>query len=72
MQSIFGSHNFIKRRKIMITGIYMFINKSNNKKYVGQSIDCHRRYTEHKRTGDLERYSAKNERDSNTPIHRAF
>lgn len=50
----------------MITGIYMFINKSNNKKYVGQSIDCHRRYTEHKSAGDLEHYSTKNERDSNT------
>lgn len=56
----------------MITGIYMFINKSNNKKYIGQSIDCNRRYAEHKRSGDPEHYSAKNERDSNTPIHRAF
>ena len=35
-------------RKI-ICGIYMILNRTNNKVYIGQSIDIHKRWTKHRR-----------------------
>lgn len=56
----------------MITGIYVFINKTNEKKYVGQSVDCKRRYSEHRRSSDPKKYRNSNKRNENMPIHKAF
>lgn len=53
-------------------GIYLITNLINNKVYVGQSNDIHRRYTEHLRSGQPDKYAHKNERDINTPIHKAM
>ena len=55
-----------------MTGIYLITNKINGKIYIGQSIDIHRRYSEHKRSGQPEKYSHKGERDLNSPIHLAM
>lgn len=56
----------------MKSGIYIFTNKFNGKKYVGQSVDCYRRFLEHRRSAYPEQYASRGERDSNTPIHLAF
>lgn len=53
-------------------GIYKIINKVNNKIYIGQSCDCHRRWMEHLRSGQPDKYAIKNQRDLNTPIHLAM
>ena len=53
-------------------GIYLITNKVNGKKYVGQSVNIERRFSEHLRSGQPEKYSHKNERDINTPIHLAM
>lgn len=53
-------------------GIYLITNKVNGKKYVGQSVNIERRYSEHLRSGQPEKYSWKSERDVNTPIHLAM
>lgn len=53
-------------------GIYLITNKINGKKYVGQSVDIMRRYSEHLRSGQPDLYSKKSERDSKTPIHLAM
>lgn len=31
----------------MASGIYMFVNKANSKKYIGQSVNIKRRHNEH-------------------------
>lgn len=53
-------------------GIYKITNKVNKKIYIGQSTDCHRRWLEHLRSGQPEKYCKKSERDSKTPIHLAM
>lgn len=53
-------------------GIYLITNLINQKVYIGQSVDIHRRYAEHLRSGQPEKYAIKNERDINTPIHKAM
>ena len=55
-----------------MTGIYKITNLINNKIYIGQSTDCQRRWAEHKRAGQINPTSLKNERDYNVPIHRAM
>lgn len=55
-----------------MTGIYKITNLINNKVYIGQSIDCQRRWTEHKRSGRINPISTKNTRDYNVPIHCAI
>ena len=55
-----------------VTGIYLIRNNINNKIYIGQSTDIHRRWLEHLRSGQPEKYCKKSERDSNTPIHKAM
>lgn len=55
-----------------ISGIYLIKNIVNNKIYIGQSIDIRRRWLEHLRSGQPEKYSIKSERDTNTPIHKAM
>jgi group I intron endonuclease len=65
---ILHCHN---KEKNMI-GIYLITNNVNGKVYVGQSINIERRYSEHLRSGQPEKYSLKNKRDINTPIHLAM
>lgn len=47
--------------------IYMYINKVNNHKYIGQTNDFNRRYKEH-----LSYSKNKNKKDYNSPIHKAI
>ena len=51
----------------MIIGIYKIENLINHKCYIGQSIDVHRRWTEHKRL-----YKVETDAGYNYPIYRAF
>lgn len=51
-----------------INCIYMYINKNNGKKYVGQTIDFNRRHKQHIRAAE----SSNNGYDENAPIHRAM
>ena len=67
---IFSENNI--KENIKMTGIYYIKNKVNEKGYVGQSIDIDRRYKEHLRAGQPNKYLQKSERDSNTPIHLAM
>lgn len=53
-------------------GIYKITNMANGKVYIGQSIDIARRYQEHLRAGQPEKYSHKGGRDIHLPIHRAM
>lgn len=53
-------------------GIYIIRNLVNNKIYIGQSVDIKRRWQEHLRSGQPEKYNKKSLRDANTPIHRAM
>ena len=53
-------------------GIYLITNNINGKIYIGQSVDIHRRFLEHLRAGQPEKYANKKERDLNTPIHLAM
>lgn len=55
-----------------MTGIYKITNLINNKIYIGQSINCQRRWTEHKRSGRINPTFSKNIRDYNVPIHCAM
>lgn len=53
-------------------GIYLITNMVNKKVYVGQSLNIEKRYKEHLRSGQPDKYSIKNERDTKTPIHLAM
>lgn len=53
-------------------GIYKITNTVNNKIYIGQSCDIHRRWLEHLRSGQPEKYAIKSERDINTPLHKGM
>lgn len=55
-----------------ISGIYLIKNIVNNKIYIGQSTDIRRRWLEHLRSGQPEKYGVKSERDCNAPIHKAI
>lgn len=55
-----------------VCGIYLIRNLKNNKIYIGQSVDIKRRWQEHLRSGQPEKYCVKNNRDSKTPIHLAM
>lgn len=55
-----------------ITGIYLIRNKTNNKIYIGQSVDIKRRWQEHLRSAQPDKYQIKSERDSKVPIHLAM
>lgn len=55
-----------------ICGIYQITNLINNKIYIGQSTDIRRRWLEHLRSGQPQKYSIKSERDINAPIHLAI
>ena len=55
-----------------VCGIYLIRNKINNKIYIGQSVNIYRRWTEHLRAGQPQKYSMKSIRDSKTPIHLAM
>lgn len=55
-----------------ISGIYLIRNLINQKIYVGQSKDIKRRWQEHLRSGQPEKYNIKSTRDSKTPIHLAM
>lgn len=55
-----------------MTGIYLITNKINGKIYIGQSVDIYRRYAQHLRAGQPEKYANRGERDLNTPIHLAM
>lgn len=76
MQSILAFSYYINRiynkEKVKMTGIYLITNNINGKIYIGQSIDIKRRYAQHQRSGQPDKYANKNERDSNTPIHLAM
>ena len=51
-----------------INCIYMYINKINEKKYVGQTVDFNRRHKQHIKAVE----SNKDDYDKNTAIHRAM
>ena len=53
-------------------GIYLITNKVNDKVYVGQSVNIERRFQEHLRSGQPDKYAIKSERDTKTPIHLAM
>ena len=53
-------------------GIYKINNLINGKIYIGQSVNIFRRYQEHLRAGQPEKYSHKKDRDINLPIHKAM
>lgn len=53
-------------------GIYKITNKVNNKIYIGQSNNIDRRWHEHIRASQPDKYSNSNLRNANTPIHRAM
>ena len=53
-------------------GIYLITNNCNGKKYVGQSINIPRRYAEHLRSGQPDKYNIKNKKDLKLPIHMAM
>lgn len=53
-------------------GIYKIKNKINKKIYVGQSNNIQRRWREHLRSGQPEKYSNSNNRDIEMPLHRAM
>ena len=55
-----------------ISGIYIIRNLINNKVYIGQSNDIKRRWQEHIRSGQPDKYAKKSIRDNNAPIHRAM
>ena len=55
-----------------VCGIYLIRNLKNNKIYIGQSVDIHRRWLEHLRSGQPEKYSRRSYRDTNVPLHRAM
>ena len=61
-----------KKEKVKMIGIYLITNNINGKIYIGQSVDIHRRFLEHLRAGQPEKYANKKERDLNTPIHLAM
>lgn len=54
--------------KNYINCIYMYINKNNGKKYIGQTVDFNRRHKQHINAS----LSNMNGYDENTPIHRAM
>ena len=54
--------------KNYINCIYMYINKNNGKKYIGQTVDFNRRHKQHINAS----LSNMNDYDKNTPIHRAM
>ena len=54
-----------------ICGIYKIV-FPNGKTYVGQSVDCYDRFQQHYRSSHPEKYSFKNERDINLPVHKAM
>lgn len=53
-------------------GIYKITNQVNKKVYIGQSVDIIKRYQEHLRAGQPDKYSHKNDRDIKTPLHLAI
>lgn len=55
-----------------LTGIYIIRNNINNKVYIGQSTDIKRRWQEHLRSAQPDKYAIKSIRDSKTPIHLAM
>ena len=55
-----------------MTGIYLITNLKTNKVYVGQAVRLLERWGEHLRAGQPELYSSKNERDSNSYLHRSM
>ena len=59
-----------KMRK-RICGIYRII-FPNGKSYVGQSVDIYDRYRGHYRSSHPEKYTSKNCRDTNLPVHLAM
>lgn len=55
-----------------VCGIYLIRNKINNKIYIGQSVNIKRRWLEHLRSGQPEKYPIKSQRDMNVPIHKSM
>lgn len=60
-------HKKEKEELITMGIIYCYINKINNKKYVGQTINPEQRFAQHKSSA----FNSKS-KDYNTPLHRAF
>lgn len=52
---------------MIVNCIYMYINKTNGKRYIGQTTDFNRRHKEH-----LQVSFNSNRKEYNTPIHRAI